>query len=198
MGTRARAKATARASDLRCAYCHGETAGEPVRACPECRTVCHAACRRELGCCPTLGCRDDAALDGTPRLVRAALSLPWSSISRWFEPVTVAVLGTVAAIIVVLALQSVFGTGSVRAPDYEGRLDAVEAALDRGDVASARATLGALEGPLVHGYSRTFDGEIRVAPDGPRWRARPRYERALARCEQAEKTALIRDAFVVR
>ena len=43
-------------SALRCAYCHALD-WQPMLACPQCGTLLHPECARDLRVCPTLGCR---------------------------------------------------------------------------------------------------------------------------------------------
>ena len=51
-----------RRADLRCAICHDETG--LMRTCASCGTVAHVECRRGLGRCPTLQCREVSVFDG--------------------------------------------------------------------------------------------------------------------------------------
>jgi hypothetical protein len=44
-----------RAGAVRCAYCHGDAAGDVAR-CRRCGTLLHPECLAALRRCPTLGC----------------------------------------------------------------------------------------------------------------------------------------------
>jgi hypothetical protein len=59
-------------ADARCPYCL-DTLAQPTRACAHCATVLHAACRADLGRCPTTGCAAAVARPSpTPPSRRAA------------------------------------------------------------------------------------------------------------------------------
>ncbi len=87
-----------RASERRCALCHGGLGLEPT-TCPDCGTASHADCLDEARRCPTLGCarptitrseREVVVLRGCPRLLSCsyapllpvALALVW--LGAWF------------------------------------------------------------------------------------------------------------------
>ena len=63
-------KCVARASTLRCAFCHDEL-GSPSWSCERCATRLHEDCRELAGVCPILGCQPRFRLS-----VRAVVERP--------------------------------------------------------------------------------------------------------------------------